>query len=84
MSIADKHIKIYKTAFDNMLAVYHQASKSHIFYVPWMVPYGARGIGSFPDEASKMCMANVCDMLNNASERDMDLWIKCFEEWLQA
>jgi hypothetical protein len=56
---------------------YHQASRSHIFYVPWLEPFGARGFGDFPDEAYGQLKEAVRLKLGRASLEDLRFWDEC-------
>jgi len=56
---------------------YHQASRSHIFYVPWLEPFGAKGFGDFPDEAYSQLREAVKLKLAGATVEDLQFWEQC-------
>lgn len=72
--------EVVKLALDHPQSDRHAASRSHIVFASWMEPFGAKGIGNFPDEAFVNYRLCVEAMVETASKRDLEMWLAKFEE----
>jgi hypothetical protein len=45
-----------------------------------MEPFGARGVGNFPDEAFAQYRTSVEQLVRDASERDLRFWLEKYQE----
>lgn len=63
---------------------YHEASGTHIFYQPWLSPFGVRGVGDFADEAHLNLCQKVDAILLKASASDLIRWKQRADEHTQS
>lgn len=74
--------KLKQLAFDNPSHFFHHDSGMHIFYARWIVPFGVVGAAPFSDEAFDLYKKDVLTKLTNATNRDLELWIRAYNERL--
>src|SRR5262245_28288806 len=76
--------KVRQLALDHPLTDRHASSRTHIFYAPWMEPFGAKGFGKFPDEAFAHYRTSVEELVRTASTRDLQLWLEKFDSLMHS
>jgi len=74
----DLRAEVRQLALDHPSTDRHASSRTHIFYAPWMEPFGAKGFGNFPDEAFAQYRTSVEELVRTASKRDLHLWLEKF------
>src|SRR5215204_1833479 len=81
---SDEHLekieRVKDLAKNNCEHIHHAESKTHLYWAIWLVPYGARGCGTYANDAYVDYMNNVEFMLDMATERDLDLWLAELEK----
>jgi hypothetical protein len=75
-------LALYGLARDHFCHFHHASSFTHIYWAPWMVPYGARGAHTFSDEAFEDYMRSAIFMITTASEKDLNLWMEESKKWV--
>jgi predicted HicB family RNase H-like nuclease len=71
---AELRRRLEERALSRPRSDFHVASRTHLFFAPWFVPFGAKGVGDFPDEAFIQFRESVRKLLASASLDDLRLW----------
>ena len=72
--------KFRNLTFLNAELFFHQESKLHIYYCLSISHLGARGTGSFPNEAFELYNDNIDKLIQSLSLRRLNLLIELIEK----